>query len=224
MRDVIIGALLIIIALLALDRRPCAAPEPMIEDASLHHADFPACVTIRPAPLLRTPGSYRFAWRSVIRRRRIRSAVFISAPQSARLRQMAASMPWQVSSASPRRSDRLPLHQPLALDRSSSSMKRTGMAHLSRSRRSCPPLIGQLKTSRANEVLLRGAIADQNAKVAALGAESARQQNEAAKAVLSAAQRAKGAEATSQRLAASAAHSAPGKPCEPSEALTSAWQ
>jgi hypothetical protein len=84
--------------------------------------------------------------------------------------------------------------------------------------------IGQLKTSRANEVLLRGAIADQNAKVAALGAESARQQNEAAKAVLSAAQRAKGAEATSQRLAASAAHSAPGKPCEPSEALTSAWQ
>jgi hypothetical protein len=53
MRDVIIGALLIIIALLALDRS--AAPEPMIEDVSLHHADFPACVTIRPAPLLRTP-------------------------------------------------------------------------------------------------------------------------------------------------------------------------
>lgn len=53
MREVIIGVLLIVIALLALDRR--SASELMIEDVSLHRADFPACVTIRPTPLLRTP-------------------------------------------------------------------------------------------------------------------------------------------------------------------------
>lgn len=72
---------------------------------------------------------------------------------------------------------------------------------------------------------LSSALDRQNAAVDALGKESERQKAEAAQAVLKAATRARGAEATSERLTASSrAGERLAKPCEPSKALTEAWQ
>lgn len=68
----------------------------------------------------------------------------------------------------------------------------------------------------------------QSARVAALGAETKRQQGEAAKASQNAQARARGAEATSQRLIASARSTVASRgsqgPCEPSKALEGAWR
>jgi hypothetical protein len=58
--------------------------------------------------------------------------------------------------------------------------------------------------------------------VAAMGAETTRQQADSAKASEKAAERSKGALATSTRLNASSR--AGGAPCEPSKALKGAWQ
>lgn len=69
---------------------------------------------------------------------------------------------------------------------------------------------------------LTTAIHKQNDAVAAMGAETQRQQAESAKASEAAQERSKGALATSQRLAASSR--AGGPPCEPSKALKGAWQ
>lgn len=44
---------LLIIAILAFGTRNEA--QAVIEDTTFHHADWPACVTVRPLPLLRTP-------------------------------------------------------------------------------------------------------------------------------------------------------------------------
>jgi hypothetical protein len=72
---------------------------------------------------------------------------------------------------------------------------------------------------------LKRAIAEQNAKVAAMGAETARQQELAAQAVQSAAGRAKRASAASEGLdASSRAGERLTKPCEPSAELRRAWQ
>jgi hypothetical protein len=72
---------------------------------------------------------------------------------------------------------------------------------------------------------LTSAIHKQNEAVAAMGAETARQQGESAKASERAQERSKGAQATSTRLAASSRSSeAQAKPCEPSKALKGSWQ
>lgn len=72
---------------------------------------------------------------------------------------------------------------------------------------------------------LSTALARQNAAVDALGKESDRQKAAAQQAILKAATRARGAEATSQRLTASSrADGRLAKPCEPSKALTEAWR
>lgn len=71
----------------------------------------------------------------------------------------------------------------------------------------------------------KAAIADQNAKVAALGQETAQQQAATAKASQAAQERARTAEATSRRLDASSRSSAAqAQPCAPSKALTEAWR
>lgn len=69
---------------------------------------------------------------------------------------------------------------------------------------------------------LKAGISHQNAAVNALSVESDRQKAEAAKAVLSAATRARASQATSDRLAASSRSG--GLPCEPSKALKGAWR
>lgn len=72
---------------------------------------------------------------------------------------------------------------------------------------------------------LKAGIAHQNTAVNALAAESDRQKAEAAKAVLSARGRAREAQATSDRLAASSrSGGAVAKPCDPSKALEGAWR
>jgi hypothetical protein len=72
---------------------------------------------------------------------------------------------------------------------------------------------------------LKAGIAHQNEAVNALGAESDRQKVEAAKAVLNARRRARAAQATSDRLAASSrSGEAVAKPCEASKALKGVWR
>jgi len=72
---------------------------------------------------------------------------------------------------------------------------------------------------------LKAGIAKQNAAIDAMGKESARQQEEAAKAVLSASTRARGAEDTASRLRASARSTAPLRGvCEPSKAVQENWR
>jgi hypothetical protein len=72
---------------------------------------------------------------------------------------------------------------------------------------------------------LKRAIADQNAKVAAMGAETARQQELARQASQEARERAKRASAASAGLQASSrAGERLSKPCVPSKALKEAWQ
>lgn len=72
---------------------------------------------------------------------------------------------------------------------------------------------------------LKAAIASQNAKVAALGTETARQQQLAAQASREAAQRAKRASDRSSDLQASSrAPERLKQPCEPSKALQEAWR
>jgi hypothetical protein len=79
--------------------------------------------------------------------------------------------------------------------------------------------IGQLGLS---VIALKGALADQNAKVAQLGQETAQQQADSARASQVAQKRADKAEATSTRLDASSRSG--GAPCEPSAALKGAWK
>lgn len=82
--------------------------------------------------------------------------------------------------------------------------------------------IGELGASVKNT---KAALERQNAAVNALGAESERQKAEAAKASQRAATRARAAQDTSDRLAASSrSGEAQAKPCEPSKALKGAWR
>lgn len=72
---------------------------------------------------------------------------------------------------------------------------------------------------------LTTALRKQNDAVAALGAETRRQQGESAKASQAAQKRAEGAEATATRLVASSrAGGPPAASCEPSRAVKEAWQ
>jgi ABC-type transport system involved in cytochrome bd biosynthesis fused ATPase/permease subunit len=83
----------------------------------------------------------------------------------------------------------------------------------------------ELAASQANEAALEKAIADQNAAIADLGNKSAAQQAAAAKALLNAQGRAAAAQASADRLRASArAGGASGGACEPSKALKDQWQ
>lgn len=84
------------------------------------------------------------------------------------------------------------------------------------------PQIGEMGKSIAD---LKAGIAHQNAAVSQMAAESAKAQDEAKKAVLSAVQRVKSAQASSARLAASS-RSVDRKtaPCTPSKELERAWQ
>jgi hypothetical protein len=79
--------------------------------------------------------------------------------------------------------------------------------------------VGLMGQSIAN---LKAGIAKQNAAVNALATESDRQKAEAAKAVSSAQGRAREAQATSARLAASSRSGGPA--CEPSKVLKGAWR
>jgi hypothetical protein len=82
--------------------------------------------------------------------------------------------------------------------------------------------LGQAVTALSNSIKV------QNAAVAALGAESKREKAAAAQASQKAATRARGAEATADRLIASSRSSgAPAgsaAPCKPSKAVEEAWQ
>lgn len=75
---------------------------------------------------------------------------------------------------------------------------------------------------------LSDSLAKQNAAIAALGAESKRQQAEADKAAAGAAGRARAAEQAAERLRASARAGVPSGAaagvCEPSKALSEAWK
>jgi hypothetical protein len=72
---------------------------------------------------------------------------------------------------------------------------------------------------------LSNAIRTQNAAVASLGAESERQKAEAAKASQKAQERARGAEATADRLIASSRVAGPqSAPCKASKAVEDAWR
>jgi hypothetical protein len=72
---------------------------------------------------------------------------------------------------------------------------------------------------------LKNSLHVQNAAVAALGSESERQKAEAAKAAEKAQERAKGAEAVSDRLIASSRQKVPtAGSCEPSKAVQEQWQ
>jgi hypothetical protein len=73
-------------------------------------------------------------------------------------------------------------------------------------------------------VNLKVGIAHQNAAVSALNVESERQKAEAARASQNARVRANAAEATAERLRASARSSTPSRACEPSKTLQEAWQ
>jgi methyl-accepting chemotaxis protein len=82
--------------------------------------------------------------------------------------------------------------------------------------------IGELGKSVAN---LKTAIANQNAAVNALAAESDRQKAAAVEAAQRAEKASRGAQATSDRLAASSRSGERlTKPCEPSRALSEAWR
>jgi hypothetical protein len=80
----------------------------------------------------------------------------------------------------------------------------------------------QIKLLGQAVIDLKLRIVEQNAAVAALGAESEREKAAAEQAARSAEKRAQGAQATSARLTASSR--AGGPPCEPSKALKGAWQ
>ena len=72
---------------------------------------------------------------------------------------------------------------------------------------------------------LKAGLAQQNAAVNALAAESDRQSKEAARAVSKAQGRAREAQVTSDRLAASSRSGGRSSaPCEPSKVLTEAWK
>jgi hypothetical protein len=89
----------------------------------------------------------------------------------------------------------------------------------------CSEVPAQIKFMGEAVTALTGAIHRQNDAVAAMGAETARQQGESAKASQVAQERSKGALATSTRLSASSRSSeAQAKPCEPSKALKGSWQ
>lgn len=79
--------------------------------------------------------------------------------------------------------------------------------------------MGETITDQSN------AIDRQNARVKALGDETARQQAESERASEKAKERADRAEATAERLAASSrAGGTQAKPCEPSKALQESWR
>jgi hypothetical protein len=86
----------------------------------------------------------------------------------------------------------------------------------------CSEVPAQIKFMGEAIGTLTTAIHKQNDAVAAMGAETARQQGESAKASQVAQERARGAQATSTRLTASSRSGGP--PCEPSKALKGAWQ
>jgi hypothetical protein len=86
----------------------------------------------------------------------------------------------------------------------------------------CSEVPAQIKFMGEAIGTLTTAIHKQNDAVAAMGAETTRQQADSAKASEKAAERSKGALATSTRLTASSR--AGGAPCEPSKALKGAWQ
>jgi hypothetical protein len=89
----------------------------------------------------------------------------------------------------------------------------------------CSEVPAQIKFMGEAIGTLTTAIHKQNDAVAAMGAETTRQQAESAKASEKAQERSKGAQATSTRLAASSrSNEAQAKPCEPSKALKGAWQ
>lgn len=87
---------------------------------------------------------------------------------------------------------------------------------------SCADVPAQITFMGEAMTALSNALKTQNAAVKVLGDETARQQQEAAQASRNAATRARGAEATSQRLAVSSRSGGP--PCEPSKALQGAWR
>lgn len=70
---------------------------------------------------------------------------------------------------------------------------------------------------------LTTALNKQSAAVAQLGSETKRQQAEAVEASRNAQARARGAEATSERLAASSRSTVPQRACEPSKTLQDNW-
>jgi hypothetical protein len=79
--------------------------------------------------------------------------------------------------------------------------------------------LGQVVTALSNSIKV------QNAAVAALGAESEREKAAAAQASQKAAMRARGAEATADRLIASSRVAVPqSAPCEPSKAVKESWR
>lgn len=91
----------------------------------------------------------------------------------------------------------------------------------------CAQVPSQISELGKSIATLKAALADQNAKVAALGAETARQQADSAEALKRATTRADAALTQSERLKASAAHNASGAAsgaCQPSKALTEAWK
>jgi hypothetical protein len=89
----------------------------------------------------------------------------------------------------------------------------------------CSEVPAQIKFMGEAIGTLTTAIHKQNDAVAAMGAETTRQQADSAKASQAAQERARGAQATSTRLEVSSrAGEAQAKPCEPSKALKGAWQ
>jgi hypothetical protein len=83
----------------------------------------------------------------------------------------------------------------------------------------------QIKLLGDDILKLQAAIGRQNAAVAALAAESVRQQGEAAKASEKAQERAQEAESVSDRLIASSrSTAAPAAPCAPSKAVQEQWR
>jgi hypothetical protein len=89
----------------------------------------------------------------------------------------------------------------------------------------CSEVPAQIKFMGDAIGTLTTAIHKQNAAVAAMGAETQRQQADSARASQVALERAGRAQATSTRLTASSrAGEAQAKPCEPSKALKEAWQ
>lgn len=86
----------------------------------------------------------------------------------------------------------------------------------------CGDVAQQIQFMGEAITVLTSAIHRQNAAVAAMGTETARQQAESAKASKAAQERVDGAQATSARLIASS--HAGGPPCEPSKALKGSWK
>ena len=92
-------------------------------------------------------------------------------------------------------------------------------------RLSCGDVPKQITLMGGSILNLKAGIARQNQAVAALGAETARQQAESARASRTAVERARRPEATAERLTASSrAGERQAKPCEPSKALKESWR